>query len=162
MSFPSLPPDLLRLLPVQLTGIMLVLVIIVWLFNAIKGLISSISNWRKDELDSAAKLRTERDKELRDAIAAARDARQSEARWYGQYTEATEENRELRSVLRELGAAKDKLERDNAALGVRLRLYEAFMESENVSEESKVAWRIFKRMSDQARQRSEDRPEGSD
>lgn len=156
---PEIPTELLNLLPVQLMSIALFLVILVWLLKAMQGIVVGISGWRKDEGEAAAKLRVSRDKELREAIESARDARTAEARWYGQWTVLNEDMRKKNDTLADLGKAKDALDRENAKMQLRLRLYEAFMESDVVSSETRASWRVFRKMSDAAKNRASD--EGS-
>lgn len=158
-ALPVIPTELLNILPVQLMSIALFLIILVWLFKAVQGILSSIAGWRKDETGAAAKLRTERAEELRASIAAARDARQAEARWYGQWVEINEELRNKTNVLADLGKVKDALERDNIQLRMRLHLYEAFLDSDVISSETRTAWGVFRKMSDAAKRRADDTDE---
>lgn len=144
----TIPQEILALLPIEIVGPILFLIVVVWLFGAVKGIITNIASWRKDEGESAVRLHVEREKELREAINAAREARLAESRWYGQWVEAKEELRKMSYVAAALGRTKDTLEKECAEIGIKARLYEAFLDSDiYVSHDTKVAWDSFRKTS---------------
>lgn len=146
MTFPgvfTIPEEAVVGLPWYVFGGIITIIVIVWLFQAVVGLIKALHNWRKDENVTRAAVRAERNRELAEAISSAREARASEARWYGQYLALGEEMAQLRARMATLGAEKDALALENSQNAYRLRLHRAFMASPGVSEASKVAWAAF-------------------
>jgi hypothetical protein len=146
MTFPGafpIPEEAITSLPWYVFGGIVTIIVIVWLFQAIVGLVKALHNWRKDENVTRAAVRAERNRELAEAIASARESRLGEARWHGQYLAINEEMTQLKARMAALGAEKDALVIENSQNAYRLRLHRAFMGSPVVSEASKAAWEAF-------------------
>lgn len=146
MPFPgtlTIPQEAFTYLPWYVVGGVITIVVIVWLVQAVVGLVKALNGWRRDENEAKATLRAERAKELVDAIGQARDARAAEARWYGQYLALSEEMTALKAKMATLGGEKDALALENGQNAYRLRLHRAFMASNAVSQQSKDAWEVF-------------------
>jgi hypothetical protein len=146
MTFPGvipIPEEAIAGLPWYVFGGIVTIIVIVWLVQAVVGLVKALTSWRKDESVTQAALRAERNRELAEAITQAREARTSEARWHGQFLTLNEEMNQLKARMATLGAEKDALAIENGQNAYRLRLHKAFMASEAVSEVSKAAWAAF-------------------
>lgn len=146
MTFPGtiiIPSEALTYLPWYVVGGIVTIIVIVWLVQAVVGLVKALNGWRKDENTAKSVVRVERARELADSIAQARDARAAEARWYGQYLAQSEEMAALKVRMAALGTERDALALENGQNAYRLRLHRAFMASAVVSEHSKASWAVF-------------------
>lgn len=146
MTFPGvfpIPEEAITGLPWYVFGGIVTIIVIVWLFQAVIGLVKALHGWRKDENVTQAAVRAERNRELAEAIASARESRASEARWHGQYLAINEEMTQLKARMATLGGEKDALAIENSQNAYRLHLHRAFMGTSAVSEASKLAWEAF-------------------